>query len=595
MMQEIDKVCFKGKSGMINLQKISLFFVLIVLLGKQQVLGGCGSSKAASPDTADTADSSHSYRTHPAQKTQEHHKSDVVSETQTTSQLKTKEVQNGGAGVGATAPVQQREPRKDKPTKEEESIEPPLKEKPAIERQSKGRKNPTPQLQPPPRSKKEAVKKRREQQRQRLKGQTLASHETDKSLSALPTRRPKKSPTVSTAAGSRDGAKPFLKRRIKPKAAFSTGGEGAGKSSTPLKGKEPTEKGGLVKKKPTLPPLRVVKRAEESPQVSQKKQDLLITVSTPGDVRTDSAQSMNNVMKPAASVVKPLQSEQDKATSAAAPLSSALQASRLKTEAEGMQLTPSSPKKVASALEKPTERIQEKEREFSEFSLSLPGQTPPTGVSELGTVRREMSPALSGAAALILGVSGEDDGGKREKTVSKILETMKNCLRGNKLIPLGSESLAFYEKALMESKSASTRISTRNFRSRESTHMGRLLDILVAAPHLREIVFEDPFDFVYMGGAGKPDVKISLGDMIEKLTGSKSLQTISFQGLPREDQISDFIFNFKEFIGKDKTRKFTVIFKDVPAKQDADSEYRSVTTSLRSAFTDERVKFNMKE
>lgn len=574
---------------MTNLQKISLFFIFIVLLGKNQVLGGCGSSKAT---FVDTTDSSHSYRAPPAQKSQEHHKSDVVLETQTTPQLKTKEVQNGGAGAGAATPVQQREPSRDKPTKEEESIEPPLKEKPTIERQLNGRKNPTPQLQPPPRSKKEAVNKRRGQKRQMLKG---TSHGTDNPSQPLPARRSKKSSGVSTAAGSRNGVKPSSKRRGQPKMAFSTGGEGARKSSAPLKEKEPTEKGGLVKKKPTLPLLRVAKRAEESPEVAQKKQDLLITLSPPGDVRTDSAQSMNNLMKPAASVDKPLQSEQDKATSVAAPLSRALQTSRLKTEAEGMKLTPSSPKKVASALEKPTERIQEKVRERPEFSLSLPGQTPPMGTSELGTVRREMSPALSRSAALILGVSEKDDEGKREKTVSKILETMKSFLRGNKLIPLGSESLAFYEKALMESKSAHTRISTRNFRSHESTHMGRLLDILVAAPHLREIVFEDPFDFVYMGGAGKPDVKISLGDMIEKLTASKSLQTISFQGLPREDQLSDFISNFKEFIGKDKTRKFTVIFRDVPAKQDADSEYRSVTTSLRSAFTDERVKFNMKE
>jgi|GEM_PF-6629318 len=566
-MQEVDRVCSKGKSGMINLQKISVLFVLFVLLGKNQVLGGCGSSKAAPPETADTTDPSHSYRTQLAHKSQEQRQNDAVSETQTKSQFnitQTKEIQNGGAG--ATTPVQQSEPSKNKPAKEE-AIEATPKAQPTIEKQSTGKKNSI--IQPPPRSKTEAARERRVKKRETLGAQTRASHGTDKPSHSLPPRRLKKKPQVATAAGSRNGTQPSSQRQGKPRVAFA---EGAGTRPAPLKGKEPTEKGGLTKKKQKLLPL---------PE-PQKKQALLITVSSPGEARTDAPQSINTV--PKSVEVKPLQSEQDKVTSVVVAPLNALQTPRLKTEEEP-KLTPRSP----LALEKPTEPIKTKVGALQELTLDLPGQTPPRSTSELGAARREMSPALSRSAALILGASEKDDEGEREKTASKILETMKNFLKGNKLIPLGSESLAFYEKALMESKSVSTRISTKNFRSPASNHMNRLLDILAAAPNLREIVFEDPFDFVYMEGAGKPDIKISLGDIIEKLTESKSLQTVSFHGLPREDQLNDFTYNFKNFIRKDKTRQFTVVFREVSPRHSA-----GVATTLKSTFG-ERVDLKMKE
>jgi len=170
---------------------------------------------------------------------------------------------------------------------------------------------------------------------------------------------------------------------------------------------------------------------------------------------------------------------------------------------------------------------------------------------------------------------------------------MVASLKAGKSISLGESlsELRLYEQALKDPTSTTAKISTKDFQN----NMNPLLEILAASPYLKEVSFEDPFDFVYTGGAGKPDVKISLSDIFERLSSSPSLERLSFNGLPREDQLGDFKLNFKSFIAKFKSRNFTVIFQNVSTKHAADIEFRTITISLRTAFTDERITFKMKD
>lgn len=566
-----------------NFQKISLLSLLATVSWKSQVLGGCGSSKVAPIENADVAKSARSY--HVRRTTQTHNLGNAMkgaAEVGTKSSPKasiTKEVEKVGMGAGAAAPSSKSTLKIENPGAGAAALS--SKPKPTLDARPKRE---APATGPRTTTQTQKRKKKQEAATERLssQGQKAKSTKNDKVASAPTLLR---SPLQNGRSRGTVGATPVQSKNKKhsPLAPLSLA---KGKKTpqlsrglaSPTEVQKPSSSDigartiALVQKGRPLPPLQAELVAITPPEEGQKAA-IPITVTSPAEVSGGLVQARGQLLKPLAFIS--LQAEQgDKDSPVLREVS-----------------PPSAPKTPSPGQIKLIESARGQGAGLAGFSLSPPqsgcgAQTPRADSSRPGSARSTTLPTAVAS-------SKAEEGKKERESSPKRLKTMMDFLKSGKTISLGESSadLRLYEQALKDITATTARISTKDFQNNINT----LLEILAASPHLKEVSFEDPFDFVYMGGAGKPDVKISLSDIVERLTGSTSLEILSFHGLPREDQLDDFISHFKSFINKFKARKFTVVFKGVSTKQAADREYRLITNSLKTAFTDERITFKMKD